>query len=161
MPAAGFPPPGMRSSSPGSPHRAAHHQASAALIGTAADTSALPALCAELGLAVTDLTPYGSLWPACHIGPSDMPGLLNAVAEQPLHIRTNPPALFGTALDAALAGHDLVIAAVDRNDDSFGWELPRLARSLPMPLVNLGFRPFRPGAEWRATARQRIEEALP
>ncbi|MCO6381569.1 hypothetical protein [Oceanicola sp. 502str15] len=132
----------------------------AALIGTAADTPALHGLCDTLGLAVTDQSPYGRIWPGCHAGPANLSALLRKVAEEPLNIRTNPPARFNAALDAALSDCDLVIASVDSNDDSFGWEIPRLRRSLAVPLVDLGFRPFRPGPDWLSKARARIEEAL-
>ncbi|MBS8225433.1 hypothetical protein DYI42_04195 [Vannielia litorea] len=132
----------------------------AALVGAATDTPALVGLCDDVRLGLTDLTPYGQGWPACHAGPGNLPGLLRSVSEAPLHIRTNPPARFGAALDAGISGCDLVISAVDGNDDSFGWELPRLRRSLSVPLVDLGFRPFRPDEGWLSDARAQIEEAL-
>ncbi len=132
----------------------------AVLIGSATDVPAVHWLCDDLGLSLTDLTPYGSHWPACHAGPPDQSGLLRAVAEAPLNIRTNPPARFSAALDAGLQGCDLVISSVDTNDDSFGWELPRLRHTLSVPLVDLGFRPFRPCEQWLAKARGRIEEAM-
>lgn len=131
------------------------------LIGTACDLPLLRDLAQEFGRVTADLTPYGDLWPAHHLGAPD--SLLREVAEVPLHIRANPPRRYGDALRARLAECDLVIASPDRNDDSFGWDLPPLARDLTARgtrLARLPLRPFRPDAAWLDSARRRIEEAL-
>ncbi|MGH1368455.1 MAG: 2-hydroxyacyl-CoA dehydratase family protein [Maritimibacter sp.] len=133
------------------------------LIGTACDTPVLHGLAAEFGTLQRDLTPYGDLWPGCHAGPQALPELLHAVASQPIHIRTNPPERFDRALDDALAPCDLIIASVDANDDSFGWEVPGLkarATARGQSFVSLAFRPHSPDAAWIDAARSAIKAAL-
>lgn len=131
------------------------------LIGTACDLPLLHDLARHFGRVTADLTPYGDPWPGQHLGQAET--LLRDVAEVPLHIRANPPRRYGEALRAGLASCDLVIASPDRNDDSFGWDLPTLARDLAGQgprFSRLPLRPFRPDAAWIDTAHSRIEEAL-
>jgi hypothetical protein len=133
------------------------------LVGSATEDVAFHRMLSGFG-PLTNLQPYGQPWPACHAGGPDLDGLLRAVATYPLHIRAAPPRRFGEALLDRLDDCDLVISQVDANDYSFGWEVPPLRDALAahgVPLVYLGFRPFRPDAAWLAIAQQRIEEALP
>lgn len=133
------------------------------LVGTACDTPDLARLAGRFGTLAADLTGYGDLWPGIHAGQGGARDHVAALAGDPLHIRANPPARFNAARDARLAGCDLVIAAVDRNDDSFGWDIPALAaatRARGAVFVDLGFRPFRPDAAWIDTAAGKIREAM-
>lgn len=133
------------------------------LVGTACDIDALHSIAQAFGRVAVDLTPYGDIWPNCHVGAGSVDALLDHVASAPLHIRTNPPERFCAALDASLMPCDVILSSVDANDDSFGWEVPRLAagaRVRGQVFVDLGFRPFRPDAAWIAQARGRIEKAL-
>ena len=133
------------------------------LVGTACDLPVLHEVCGSFGTVVADLQPYGQVWPANNSGPEDTVGMLRHLARYPLHIRTNPPGRYTDMLIEKLAGCDLVVSSVDRNDDSFGWEVPVLRQRLAATgttVVDLGFRPFRPGPDWIETAREAIQEAL-
>ncbi|PJE31447.1 hypothetical protein SAMN06297129_1644 [Pseudooceanicola antarcticus] len=133
------------------------------LVGTACDLPVLHQLAQELGHVAADLTPYGDIWPGNHAGPEGVGALIDSVATHPLHLRANPASKFDTALADGLEGCDLVLAAVDRNDDGFGWDLPALSalcKARGTPLVMLGFRPFRPDAAWLEAARNKIAEVL-
>lgn len=133
------------------------------IVGTACDLPVLQELAQELGHVAADLTPYGDLWPGNHAGPALAGDLIDQVATHPLHLRANPASKFDQALAEGLRDCDLVLAAVDRNDDGFGWDLPALTalcEARGTPLVMLGFRPFRPDTAWRDAARKKIAEVL-
>ena len=130
-----------------------------ALVGTACDVPVLHELCAPFGQVVADLQDYGR----CPPQPARAEDLLGEIVRDPLAPRTIPPAGFTGALEAGIAGADLVIASVDRNDDSFGWELPGLKRAAEATgarFLDLGFRPFTPDCAWQEAARDRIAEVL-
>ncbi|MFZ7093766.1 2-hydroxyacyl-CoA dehydratase family protein [Primorskyibacter sp. 2E233] len=130
-----------------------------ALVGTACDIPVMHALCEGLGQVVADLQDYGRLTEQ----PCRAADLLTEVAEDPLSPRAGPPARFTRALHDGIAGADLVIASVDRNDDSFGWELPGLRQAAAAQgarFLDLGFRPFRPDPAWQDDAKTRIAETL-
>ncbi|WP_216665574.1 hypothetical protein [Pseudoruegeria sp. HB172150] len=131
------------------------------LVGTACDIPVMHEICAGLGQVMADLQEYGRVpAPSEETTPT---AILRGLSCDPLHIRAAPPARFTSALHAEAAGADLVIASVDPNDDGFGWEVPGLRTAVEANggrFLDLGFRPFRPDAAWRANARRRIEEAL-
>lgn len=132
-----------------------------ALVGTACDTPVMHEICAGLGTIVADLQEYARVTPPP--ASTEALGLLEALARDPLHIRSAPPDRLTSALHAGVDGADLVIATVAPNDDSFGWEIPRLRAAVEAQggrFLDLGFRPFRPDAVWRDSARRSIEEAL-
>ncbi len=133
------------------------------LVGTACDVPDVHRICERFGRVVVDLQPYGKVWPRCHAGGPDLDGLMQRVATEPLNIRINPPHRFGAALVDELKECDAVVVSYDANDDSFGWEVPSLRKALAarnIPLVDLGFRPFRPDQDWCREAADRIAEAL-
>ncbi len=134
-----------------------------ALVGTACDIPVLHRICTCHGNVVADLQPYGHGWERAGKDAPDAAALLAAIAADPLHVRANPPARYSRALREAVAGCDVIVASVDRNDDSFGWDIPMLAAHAAKTgrvFVNLGFRPFRPGADWIAAAETTLAEAL-
>ncbi len=129
------------------------------LAGTACDIPVMHAICDGLGQIVADLQEYGFQMPQ----PGNAADLLTEIAKTPLAPRAAPPGRFTRALHDGIAGADLVVASVDPNDDSFGWELPGLrqaAEAQGARFLDLGFRPFRPDPAWQDTARLRIAEAL-
>ena len=129
-----------------------------ALVGTACDIPVLHDLCAGQGQVIADLQDYGRV----AVQP-DSGDRLGDIALDPLSPRAAPPGRYTQALHAGIQGADLVIASVDANDDSFGWELPGLraaAKAQGARFLDLGFRPFRPDAAWQDRARARITEAL-
>ena len=130
-----------------------------ALAGTACDIPVLHELCAEVGHVIADLQDYGRPSPQ----PTDAKDLLSEIVGDPLAIRAVPPARFSRALLKGISGADLVIASVCENDESFGWELPGLRRAAEARgarFLDLGFRPFRPDADWEDAVRSRIREVL-
>ncbi|SMH38953.1 2-hydroxyacyl-CoA dehydratase family protein [Maritimibacter sp. HL-12] len=129
------------------------------LLGTACDIPLLHDLCAEFGQVRADIQDYGRRAPQ----PTGAADLLRDIVHDPLAPRAAPPARFTRALHDTIKSADLVIASLDTNDDSFGWDLPRLrdvATARGARFLNLGFRPFRPDEAWRAMARAGIAEAL-
>jgi len=129
------------------------------LVGSACDIPVLHSLCAGLGQITADLQDYGRIAPTAR----NSADLLRHIAHDPLATRASPPVRYTRALQEGTEGADLVIASVDANDDSFGWELPVLRRTVESRgarFLNLGFRPFRPDAAWQDMARTKIEEAL-
>lgn len=133
------------------------HGPTIALTGTACDIPVLHHLCAGRGTVIADLQDYGRPQPQ-PATPDDLTPLLD-----PLAPRAAPPRRFTQALHAGIAGADLVIASVNVNDDSFGWELPGLRAATEAQgarFLDLGFRPFRPDAAWQDHARAAIERAL-
>ena len=133
------------------------------LVGTACDLPVMHDICAGLGHVVADLQPYGARPGAPAAKTDDTLSLIRELAQDPLNLRVMPASRFGAALDAGLADCDLVVAAYDRADNAFGWEIPRLrqaAAARGARFLDLGFRPFRPDAAWRDDARAKIEEAL-
>ena len=132
------------------------------LVGTAVIDPAFHAMLDTIGPVVADLQPYGRVWPDCHAGGPDLDALIRSVARFPLHLRAAPPERFRAALLDWLSGCDLVVTQVDTSDDGFGWVVPALRHALAardVPLVELGFRPFRPDAAWLDTAREKVAAA--
>ena len=133
------------------------------IVGTACDLVVLHDICADFGTVTADLQPYGQVWPTPFSGTTNSVDMLRELARSPFHIRTSPPGRYTDALVEALSDCDLVVSSVDRNDDSFGWDLPVLRLRLApngITVVDLGFRPFRPDADWIENARETIREAL-
>lgn len=132
---------------------------SIALVGTAFDVPVLHQIASEFGTVVADLQDYGRA-PALI---RDRADLLDALALDTLHIRCVPANRFSDALRRGTSGADIVIASVDENDDAFGWEIPAIRASVEArngTFIDLGFRPFRPDAQWQNKARARIAEAI-
>lgn len=130
-----------------------------ALVGGACDRPAVYGAIEAAGPVVCDLTQLGGHGPALtgHVTED-----LAAIATDPLHPRGVPAARYRpTLLQRILEARcDLVVAQLDETDHSFGWDLPSLREALAgrgVPLVNLGFRPLRPGAEWCAMATRAVE----
>ena len=129
------------------------------LAGTACDIPVLHAIAEEFGHVHADLQDFGRRAPQ----PADAQDLLRQIVEDPLSPRAAPPSRFSAALADGIAGSDLVITTVDKNDDSFGWEVPGLksaAQTQGSRFLDLGFRPFRPDDAWQDMARARIAEVL-
>lgn len=135
-----------------------------ALVGTACDTPILHALCEGSGRIVADLQEYGrSPIPQWTENGTSTEALIDALAADPLEIRATPPRRYTDALLDGIAQADLVICSVDPTDDAFGWEVPLLRHSTEARgarFLDLGFRPFRPNADWCDRAQRRIAEAL-
>lgn len=130
-----------------------------ALVGTACDIPVLHRICAAHGQVMADLQDYGRPAPQ----PANAADLLAQIARDPLSLRAAPPVRLTRALHRGIEGADLVVASVDANDDSFGWEMPGLkmaAQKQGARFLDLGFRPFRPDAAWQDRANTRIAEAL-
>ena len=130
------------------------------LVGTACDTPVLHEICEDMGSVVADLQDYGRN--PISFASAEPDAIIGDLAKDPLHIRAVPPSRYTQALVAAANSADLVIASVNRNDDAFGWEVPTLRKAVEARggrFLDLGFRPFRPGAEWRDAARALIAEA--
>jgi len=133
------------------------------IVGTACDSAVLRTICSDIGAIKADLMPYGQDWGFDLEGVVDAETLIRAIAVHPLHIRANPPQKFGQELMSRLSGCDIVISAVDRNDDSFGWEVPLLSQKLRdegVKFIDLGFMPFRPDDAWIVEAKTKITGAL-
>ncbi len=144
----GFPPPDAPAEGP-----------KIVLVGSACDIPVLHEICAGPGHVTADLQDYGRSAPTAKTSAD----LLREIALDPLCIRAAPPGRYTRALRDETEGADLVVASVDPNDDSFGWELPVLRRTVDARgagFLDLGFRPFRPDVGWQNAARRRIEEAL-
>ncbi|MFZ2102645.1 MAG: 2-hydroxyacyl-CoA dehydratase family protein [Oricola sp.] len=131
-----------------------------ALIGSALDSLSFYETLDGIGAIVTDLQPFGEVWPGPP-GGETLDDLLAAVAADRFCPRTEPATLHREAIVRRCVEDrcDLVIAQLDQNDDSVGWDLPSLRRSLAehgIPLVELGFRDHRPDGAWLASARARV-----
>lgn len=131
------------------------------LVGTACDIPILHEICDGFGTIVNDLQEYGRL----EIAPAsaDPNMILKLLATDDLHIRSVPPKRYTQALINETKNADLVISSVDQNDDAFGWEVPGLRNTVEArggKFLDLGFRPFRPDAEWCEKAQQQIAEVL-
>ncbi|MBV0911945.1 hypothetical protein [Anianabacter salinae] len=130
-----------------------------ALVGSACDVPVMHDLCSGFGQVCADLQDYGRPRPIAE----NAADLLQSLAKDPLAVRAAPPDRFTRALQSGTETAELVVASMDSNDDSFGWELPILKRATEARgarFLNLGFRPFRPDAAWQDRARGRIAEAL-
>lgn len=133
------------------------------LVGNANDLALMRELCGQFGHLSVDLQPFGDVWDYDIEAVSDAESLVRAIAQNPLHVRTSPAENFGAVLRTRLAKCDLVVATLDRNDDSFGWEVPELKKFVKQNggrFVDLGFMPFRPDRVWLAAARAQIQEVL-
>ena len=133
------------------------------LIGSPVDSTAFHAMLDEVGNVVTDLQPFGEAWPG-PTGGETVVAMLQAEAGDRLCPRFEPATAYRDAIiDRCVADRcDLVVAQLDQNDDSVGWDLPSLERSLRdhgIPLVNLGFRDHRPDAAWLRSASETIAAA--
>jgi len=119
----------------------------------------------SVGSVVVDLQPFGQAWPGPMNESGDLEGLLRAMATDPFCPRGRSSiAMIDALADAcALAQCDAVIAQMDQNDDTFGWDLPSLEQALNdlgIPLIQLGFRDFRPDGDWFTTSRERLSNVL-
>ncbi|WP_417668283.1 hypothetical protein [Roseibium sp.] len=133
------------------------------LVGNASDTPCLREICSEFGALAADLQPFGDIWSYHTDGVDDAESLVRAIATNPLHIRTSPADRFGSALLDRLKGCDVVISTVDRNDDSFGWEVPCLRQNVTKrgaQFIDLGFMPFRPSDSWMSATRKLLAETI-
>ncbi len=133
------------------------------LVGTACDDISLREICSEIGTLQADLMPFGDVWGYDISTATDAETLIHAIATDPLNIRANPAGNFGAALQSRLENCDLVVSAVDHNDDSFGWEVPRIrdqAHAKGARFIDLGFVPFRPSNAWISQTKQRVLESL-
>lgn len=138
-----------------------------ALIGSRTDSLALFDMIEQHGRLVTDLQPFGEVWP----GPQDgqtLAGILEAEASDPFCPRAEPAALHRDAIVARCVADrcDVVVSQIDQNDDSVGWDLPSLAAALRgegITFIDLGFRDHRPDAHWleQASAKIRSEAGGP
>ncbi len=129
------------------------------LVGTSCDIPVLHEICAKHGKIIADLQDYGRVQPCA----ASAHKLLETMVDDALAPRAAPPERFTSALHSRIAEADLVVSSVNGNDDSFGWELPGLRRAAEAAgarFLDLGFRPFRPNAEWRQKAYDRVAEAL-
>ena len=134
------------------------HVARIALVGSATCSLPFYETIEQCGTVVCDLQPFGRYRASAE--QNDEAWLL-AEARDDLHPRGVPaeryrPALLKHIVDARC---DLVISQVDRNDDTFGWEVPALSKALKargIRFVDLGFRPMRPDDQWLAAAAARI-----
>lgn len=127
------------------------------LVGTALDDTAVYETIETVGPVVCDLQPFGGLWPAAGAATS-VGDQLKAIAREPLV----PGAVQADAMHRAMvarlqmAGCELVVAQYDRNDDTFGWDLPslkRLSEQAGMAFADTGFRDHRPGPGWHERVR--------
>ncbi|MEX1216111.1 2-hydroxyacyl-CoA dehydratase [Saccharospirillum sp.] len=119
------------------------------LVGSATDSEALYRVLDSVGILVADLQPFGRIWPGPVEGVTDSDSLLQAMARDPFCPRGHSSIDMINALADACAEArcDAVIAQMDQNDDTFGWDLPSLQQALTergIPVINLGFRDFRP-----------------
>ncbi|WP_127555925.1 2-hydroxyacyl-CoA dehydratase family protein [Saccharospirillum alexandrii] len=135
------------------------------LVGTATDSEDLYRMLDSVGCVVADLQPFGQAWPGPMSESDDLDGLLNAMAIDPFCPRGRSSIAMVDALaDAcALAQCDAVIAQMDQNDDTFGWDLPSLEQALNdrgIPLLQLGFRDLRPDGDWITRSRERLTTVL-
>ena len=130
------------------------------LIGSATDSVTLFAMLECHGAVVSDLQPFGEVWPGPS-GEGTLAGILEAEASYPLCPRAEPSALHRDAIIARCVADrcEIVVSQLDQNDDSVGWDLPSLARAFGehgIKLVNLGFRDHRPDQAWLEAASQII-----
>lgn len=133
------------------------------LVGTALDDRSVYRMLDRVGVLVADLQPFGAVWPAPVTEPDGRwegtDTLLRDLAADPFSPRSRQPDQWLEAVVAACAAArcDRVIAQMDQNDDTFGWDLPPLREALAqrgIGLINLGFRDLRPSADWLRTAEQ-------
>ncbi|MCI5078102.1 2-hydroxyacyl-CoA dehydratase family protein [Oricola sp.] len=130
------------------------------LIGSSTDSLALMRMIEDHGALVTDLQPLGDVWPG-PLGGDTLDDILRAEATDPFCPRAEPAVLHRDALVSRCVEDrcDLVVAQLDQNDDSVGWDLPSLDRALGergIRLVNLGFRDHRPDDAWLASASKKM-----
>lgn len=130
-----------------------------ALVGTALDDRRFYQMLDEVGVLVADLQPFGAVWPlpiSEHTDQSrvDLPRhLLQTAAENPLSPRNRMPGqwLDKVAEICVASRCDWVVAQMDQNDDTFGWDVPPLKQRIEasgIGWINLGFRDFRPDNAW-------------
>lgn len=117
------------------------------------------------GQLVCDLQAFGHQWPGVWEPQPATDKLLLAMATDAYCPRISPPQLHRKALIEAITDSscDLVICQLAQTDDTFGWELPRLAAELAecgIRFVNLGFRDQCPEAGWLSGAARQISAAL-
>ncbi len=135
------------------------------LVGTTTDSEDLYRMLDSFGSLVADLQPFGQAWPGPMNESGDLEGFLKVMATDPFCPRGRSSIAMVEALaDAcALAQCDAVITQMDQNDDTFGWDLPSLEQALSdrgIPLIQLGFRDFRPDEHWLAKSREHLSNEL-
>lgn len=135
------------------------------LVGSPLASSTAYEMFETFGPIVCDVQPWGSSWPTLGNTASDLECILRHTAADPACPRITPTSAHRAALVTALtnARCDIVICQLAQTDDTFGWDVPQLAKDLAaagIAFVNLGFRDPEPDAVWRATAKSQIAAAL-
>ncbi len=136
-----------------------------ALVGSPIAAPAFFRMLARFGELVCDLQAFGHQWPGAWETQTDIDKLLATLAADPFSPRISPPQVHRKALVDAIiaASSDLVICRLAQTDDTFGWEVPRLAADLAergIGFVNLGFCDPSPDADWLDDAGRKISSAL-
>lgn len=135
------------------------------LVGSPLSSARAYDLFATFGDIVSDLQPFGQVWPGPWEAEPDLGRTLKAIAADPFCPRIAPPSLHREALVADLVAVrcDLVLCQLAQTDDTFGWEIPALSKALAehgIGFVNLGFRDAEPSAEWLDRAAVLIAQAV-
>ena len=132
------------------------------LVGAATDAEGLYAALELEGTIVCDPQPFGTVWPGpCPPAGAGLDDLLEVAARDPLLQRAKSAVAHRSTIVAACvaAECDVVVAQIDQNDDTFGWDWPALAAELEqhgIAALDLGFRDHRPGPRWCEQARARL-----
>lgn len=142
-----------------------NHTRRIAVVGSPLADMATYEMIEGFGAIVADLQPFGDDWPAAANREAELSTLLAMAAIDPACPRTTPADTQFRHLCAQIdaAGCDLVIAQLAQTDDTFGWEIPRLFKSLRdkgVICVNLGFRDPAPDAAWLNASADLIARAL-
>lgn len=135
------------------------------LVGSGLASADAYAAFAGFGDIVCDLQPFGQIWPGPWECEPSRAAMRDLMAGDPFCLRISPPQRHRQAmLDAIEAARcDLVLCQLAQTDDTFGWEIPGLAKALQardIGFVNLGFRDAVPGPAWIERARKLIGQAL-
>lgn len=135
------------------------------IVGSPLECEQTYALFETFGTVVADIQPWGTDWPALGNTGATLEEILRLTAADPACPRITPTSAHRVAIVEALvaARCDLVICQLAQTDDTFGWEIPQLAKDLAdkgIAFINLGFRDPEPDASWLAQAKAGISAAL-
>jgi hypothetical protein len=135
------------------------------LVGSGIDQCWLYDMLEEFGTVVADPHPLGSAWPHPRPVTDSLDQIVAAVASNPLAPRHLPVAQHRAAIVQACveAGSEIVVAQLDENDDTFGWDWPSIRADLEAngtAWLELGFRPYLPDEGWVAAARAKLSAAV-
>lgn len=124
-----------------------------ALVGGAVIDTRIYSLIETLGTIVCEQHLFGELWPNNAGLHDNMPSMIRSIATDTRHPRSAPPKNFPTTVLQEIENRscDLVVIQCSLNDDSFGWEVPRMCKALDkrsITHVNLGFCPTYPDKAW-------------